>query len=41
LMLVDESALNDFIETADASGWSLLDALPSQLSKRLRIVRAR
>ena len=41
LSLTDEHALNDFIDTVDASGWSVLDPLPSQSSKKLRIVRAK
>jgi hypothetical protein len=39
--ILDEMALNDFIENADASDWSTLNALPNQASKRLRIVQTK
>ena len=38
LLLTDSNAITSFIESADQSNWSILDDLPSQSSKKLRIV---
>jgi hypothetical protein len=41
LSLNNSIALHEFVETADASDWLILDELPSEASKRLRVVEVK